>query len=147
FFKALLFLGSGSVIHGCHHEQDMRRMGGLLKKMPITAYTMLVGVLAIAGTPFFSGWYRKNAIIAEGLGFAAGFNRPVLLLVLPLVTAGITCFYMFRMWILTFTGKPKDQHIHEHAHESPWLMTAPLILLAVFSVGVAWGWPLYDAEA
>jgi NADH-quinone oxidoreductase subunit L len=147
FFKALLFLGSGSVIHGCHHEQDMRRMGGLLKKMPITAYTMLVGVLAIAGTPFFSGWYSKDAIIAQGLAFGAVNSRHMLLLILPLVTAGITCFYMFRMWFLTFTGSPKDQHIHEHAHESPWLMTVPLILLAVFAVGVAWGWPLYDAEA
>ena len=111
FFKALLFLGSGSVIHGCHHEQDMRRMGGLLKKMPITAYTMLVGVLAIAGTPFFSGWYSKDAIIAQGLAFGTVFNRHILLLALPLVTAGITCFYMFRMWFLTFMGSPKDQHI------------------------------------
>jgi NADH-quinone oxidoreductase subunit L len=147
FFKALLFLGSGSVIHGCHHEQDMRKMGGLRSKMPITAVTMLVGVLAIAGTPLFSGWYSKDAIVAQGLGFAAVYREHALLLILPLVTAGITCFYMFRMWFLTFTGKPKDQHVHDHAHESPWLMTVPLILLAVFSVGVAWGSPPWDAEA
>jgi NADH-quinone oxidoreductase subunit L len=147
FFKALLFLGSGSVIYGCHHEQDMRKMGGLFKKMPITATTMLVGVLAIAGTPFFSGWYSKDAIIAQGLGFSAIYKRHGLLLILPLVTAGITTFYMFRMWFLTFTGEPKDHHVHEHAHESPKLMTVPLILLAVFSLGVAWGWPLWDPES
>jgi NADH-quinone oxidoreductase subunit L len=147
FFKALLFLGSGSVIYGCHHEQDMRKMGGLLKKMPITGYTMLVGVLAIAGTPLFSGWYSKDAIIAQALGYAALNKQHLLLLILPLVTAGITCFYMFRMWILTFLGKPKDDHVHEHAHESPWLMTIPLILLAAFSLFVAWGAPPWDAEA
>jgi NADH-quinone oxidoreductase subunit L len=147
FFKALLFLGSGSVIYGCHHEQDMRKMGGLFKKMPITATTMLVGVLAIAGTPLFSGWYSKDAIIAQGLGFSAIYKRHGLLLILPLVTAGITTFYMFRMWFLTFMGEPKDHHVHDHAHESPRLMTVPLILLAVFSFGVAWGWPLWDPEA
>ncbi|MFL5339731.1 MAG: NADH-quinone oxidoreductase subunit L [Gemmataceae bacterium] len=147
FFKALLFLGSGSVIYGCHHEQDMRRMGGLFPKMKITAITMLVGVLAIAGTPLFSGWYSKDAIIAQAVAFAHENRRHYLLLILPLVTAGITCFYMFRMWFLTFLSKPKDAHVHEHAHESPWLMTVPLIVLAVFSVCVAWGLPPWDAEA
>jgi NADH-quinone oxidoreductase subunit L len=147
FFKALLFLGSGSVIHGCHHEQDMRKMGGLLAKMPVTALTMLVGVLAIAGTPLFSGWYSKDAIIAQGLGFAAVEPQHLLLLALPLVTAGITCFYMFRMWFLTFTGAPRDHHVYDHAKESPWVMTLPLVVLAFFSVTVAWGWPLWDAEA
>ena len=146
FFKALLFLGSGSVIYGCHHEQDMRKMGGLLRKMPVTALTMLVGVLAIAGTPLFSGWYSKDAIIAQGLGFAAVQPRHLLLLVLPLVTAGMTCFYMFRMWFLTFTDAPKDQHVYEHAHESPRIMTIPLIVLAIFSVMVAWGWPVWSAS-
>ncbi len=147
FFKALLFLCSGSVIYGCHHEQDMRKMGGLLKKMPITAFTMLVGVLAISGTPLFSGWYSKDAIIAQGFAFSAIHKQHLLLLILPLVTAGITCFYMFRMWILTFIDKPKDEHVYEHATEPPKLMTVPLILLAIFSVCVAWGWPLFDAEA
>src|SRR5438093_238090 len=94
FFKALLFLGSGSVIHGCHHEQGMRRMGGLLKKMPSTAYTMLIGVLSSAGTPFFSGWYSKDAILAQAFGFAAVHREHFLLFVLPLLTAGITTFYM-----------------------------------------------------
>jgi NADH-quinone oxidoreductase subunit L len=147
FFKALLFLGSGSVIHGCHHEQDMRKMGGLFPKMKITAITMLIGVLAIAGTPFFSGWYSKDAIIAQALAFARENKVHLLLLILPLVTAGVTTFYMFRMWLLTFTGKPKDHHVHEHAHESPWVMTIPLILLGLFSVVVAWGNPPWDADA
>jgi NADH-quinone oxidoreductase subunit L len=147
FFKALLFLCSGSVIYGCHHEQDMRKMGGLLKKMPITAITMFIGVLAIAGTPFFSGWYSKDAIIAQGYAFGAVHQQHLLLLILPLVTAGITCFYMFRMWFLTFTDTPKDAHVYEHAVEPPKLMTVPLIILAVMSLVVAWGWPLYDAEA
>jgi NADH-quinone oxidoreductase subunit L len=145
FFKALLFLGSGSVIFGCHHEQDMRRMGGLWRKMPITAFTMLAGVLAIAGTPFFSGWYSKDAILAQAFGFAYVHHNHVLLFVLPLITAGITTFYMFRMWFMTFTGPPRDEHGYEHAHETPWLMTVPLIVLAVCSVVVAWGWPLWDS--
>ena len=147
FFKALLFLGSGSVIYGCHHEQDMTKMGGLFPKMKITALTMLVGVLAIAGIPLFSGWYSKDAILAQAFGFVYVHPQHMLLFLLPLVTAGITTFYMFRMWFMTFTGKPRDQHVYEHAHESPWLMTVPLIVLAVCSVCVAWGWPIWDAEA
>jgi NADH-quinone oxidoreductase subunit L len=147
FFKALLFLCSGSVIYGCHHEQDMRKMGGLRKKMPITAATMLVGCLAIAGTPTFSGWYSKDAILAEALAFVTMNPGHFLLLLAPLVTAGITCFYMFRMWFLTFTGKPKDDHVYEHAHESPRTMTVPLIILAAFSYFVASGLPIWNAEA
>jgi NADH-quinone oxidoreductase subunit L len=147
FFKALLFLGSGSVIYGCHHEQEMTKMGGLFKKMPITALTMLAGVLAIGGVPLFSGWYSKDAIIAHAYGFASIYPQHILLLLLPLVTAGITAFYMFRMWFMTFTGEPRDAHVHEHAHESPWLMTIPLILLGICSICVAWGWPVWDAEA
>jgi NADH-quinone oxidoreductase subunit L len=147
FFKALLFLCSGSVIYGCHHEQDMMRMGGLYPKMKITALTMLTGVLAICGIPLFSGWYSKDAILAHAVGFAWVYPQHLLLLLLPLVTAGITAFYMFRMWLLTFAGRPRDEHVYEHAHESPWVMTVPLILLAFFSVVVAWGWPIYDPEA
>jgi NADH-quinone oxidoreductase subunit L len=146
FFKALLFLGSGSVIYGCHHEQDMEKMGGLYPKMKITALTMLIGVLAIAGTPFFCGWYSKDAIVADSLGFAVVHGRHALLFLCPLLTAGITAFYMFRMWFLTFTGKPRDHHVYEHAHESPALMTVPLVVLAVFSVAVAWGWPVWDPQ-
>lgn len=147
FFKALLFLCSGSVIYGCHHEQEMTKMGGLYPKMRVTALTMLVGVLTIAGTPFFSGWYSKDAILAQSLGFVTVHKQHLLLFLLPLVTAGITTFYMFRMWLMTFTGEPRDQHVYEHAHESPRVMTVPLIILAVCSVCVAWGWPLHDAEA
>jgi NADH-quinone oxidoreductase subunit L len=147
FFKALLFLGSGSVIYGCHHEQEMTKMGGLYPKMKVTALTMLAGVLAIAGIPLFSGWYSKDAILAQALGYVIVHPRHGLLFLLPLVTAGITTFYMFRMWFMTFTGEPRDRHVHEHAHESPWLMTAPLVILALCSIGVAWGWPVWNAEA
>ncbi|HZV07486.1 MAG TPA: NADH-quinone oxidoreductase subunit L [Gemmataceae bacterium] len=147
FFKALLFLCSGSVIYGCHHEQDMLKMGGLFPKMKITALTMLTGVLAIAGIPLFTGWYSKDAILAQAFGFIYVHPQHLLLFLLPLATAGITAFYMSRLWLLTFTGKPRDEHVYEHAHESPWTMTVPLIALAVCSVCVAWGWPVYDAEA
>jgi NADH-quinone oxidoreductase subunit L len=147
FFKALLFLGSGAVIYGCHHEQDMRKMGGLARKMPITAFTMFIGLLAIAGIPFFTGWYSKDAILAQALGFGLVHREHMLLFVLPLLTAGLTAFYMLRMWLLTFTGEPRDEHVYEHAHEAPQTMTAPLIVLAAFSLFAAWGWPLYDAEA
>jgi NADH-quinone oxidoreductase subunit L len=147
FFKALLFLCSGSVIFGCHHEQDMLKMGGLFPKMKITAVTMLIGVLTIAGIPLFSGWYSKDAILANALGFVMVHKEHGLLFLLPLFTAGITTFYMFRMWFLTFAGKPRDHHVYEHAHESPHVMTVPLMILAFFSVVVAWGWPIYDAEA
>jgi NADH-quinone oxidoreductase subunit L len=147
FFKALLFLCSGSVIYGCHHEQDMRKMGGLFPKMRITALTMLMGVLAIAGTPLFSGWYSKDAILAQAIGYVWVHHEHALLFLLPLATAGITTFYMFRMWFLTFTGRPRDHNVHDHAHEPPALMTVPLIILAIMSVCVAWGWPLHDATA
>jgi len=148
FFKALLFLGSGSVIYGCHHEQEMTKMGGLYPKMKITALTMLMGVLAISGTALFSGWYSKDAILAQAVGYVlVPQNRQhFLLFLLPLLTAGITTFYMFRMWFMTFTGRPRDAHVYENAHESPWVMTVPLIVLAFFSVVVAWGWPPWDPE-
>ncbi len=139
FFKALLFLCSGSVIHGCHHEQDMTKMGGLHHKMKITSLTMLVGVLAICGTPLFTGWYSKDAILVSALSFVSLNPKHFLLFLLPLITAGITAFYMFRLWFMTFAGKPRDEHVYEHAHESPWVMTVPLILLAICSVVVAWG--------
>jgi NADH-quinone oxidoreductase subunit L len=145
FFKALLFLGAGSVIHGLHHEQDLRRMGGLRKSMPVTAYTMLVGVLAICGTPLISGWYSKDAILADALGFGLANPSHLLLFLGPLLTAGLTAFYMFRLWFLAFAGTTRDPH--SHPHESPPVMTLPLIVLAICSVGVAWGWPVWDAEA
>jgi NADH-quinone oxidoreductase subunit L len=122
-------------------------MGGLRHKMKITAYTMLIGMLAIAGIPLFSGWYSKDAILAHAYGFFHAHPQHFLLIVLPLVTAGITAFYMLRLWLLTFGGEPRDEHVYEHAHESPWVMTVPLIALAILSFVVAWGWPIYDAEA
>jgi NADH-quinone oxidoreductase subunit L len=147
FFKALLFLCSGSVICGCHHEQDLRKMGGLKAKMPVTAFTMLVGVLAISGAPLLSGWYSKDMILSASLGFVAGHPEHFLLFLLPIVAAAMTAYYMFRLWFLAFTGTPRDAHVHEHAHESPAVMTVPLVILAVFSIGVAWGWPIWDAHA
>jgi NADH-quinone oxidoreductase subunit L len=108
---------------------------------------MLVGVLTIAGIPLFSGWYSKDSILAASLNFVRHHPEHVLLFALPLMTAGITTFYMFRMWFMTFTGRPRDHHVYEHAHESPWVMTVPLILLAFFSITVAWGWPIWQADA
>jgi len=149
FFKALLFLGSGSVIYGCHHVQEMPRMGGLFSKMKITAITMLIGCFAIAGIPLFSGWYSKDAILANAFGFVSleSNRHHVLLFLIPLLTAGLTTFYMFRMWFLTFAGKPRDHEVYEHAHETSWRLTVPLVLLAFFTVTVGWGWPMWDPEA
>jgi NADH-quinone oxidoreductase subunit L len=134
------------VIHGCHHEQDLMKMGGLRSKMPVTALTMLVGVLAIAGTPFFSGWYSKDLILSNAMGFGLHHREHVALFILPLVTAGMTAFYMFRLWFLAFAGAARGDAAW-HAHESPWVMTLPLIVLAVLSVCVAWGWPPWDPHA
>jgi NADH-quinone oxidoreductase subunit L len=147
FFKSLLFLGAGNVIHGYHGEQDLDRMGGLARKMPVTCYTMLVGVLAIVGTPLFSGWYSKDGIVAHALGFAIVHPEHGLLFILPVVTAALTAFYMFRMWYLTFVGTPRDPHLYEQVHEAPPLMTVPVIFLALGSVAVGWGWPLWDSES
>ena len=122
-------------------------MGGLWCKMPVTAFTMLVGVLAISGTPLFSGWYSKDQIIGAAMGYGLDHKEHILLLVLPLLTTAMTAFYMFRLWFLTFAGKPRDHRVHEQAHESPAVMTVPLIVLAIFSLGVAWGWPVWDANS
>src|SRR5262249_18723034 len=113
----------------------------------ITALTMLMGVLAISGALFFSGWYSKDAILAQAIGFVMVHKHHTLLFALPLLTAGITTFYMFRIWFMTFTGEPRDHHGPQHPKESPWPMTVPLLVLAFFSVVVAWGWPPWDPEA
>ena len=147
FFKALLFLGAGSVIIGMHHDQDIRNMGGLWKRMPITWFTFLLANLALIGTPFFSGYFSKDSIImaveASNLP-AAGFAQFAVL-------AGVfvTAFYSFRVYFLVFHGKEHfhhkpfpgehdhhdDDHGHVHEpHESPWVVTAPLVLLAIPSV-------------
>ncbi|MGH7214248.1 MAG: NADH-quinone oxidoreductase subunit L [Tepidisphaeraceae bacterium] len=139
FFKALLFLGSGSVIHAAHHEQEMPQYGGLWRKIPVTALTFAIAVLAIAGTPFLSGFYSKDMILAHAgaqMAVAHGSHKSViydLLFWVPTVTAYITAFYMTRCWMLTFAGKPRNQHLYDHAHESP-ILFVPLIVLAILSV-------------
>lgn len=158
FFKALLFLGAGSVIMGMHHDQDMRNMGGLWKYMPITWITSLLGSLALIGTPLFSGFYSKDSIIeavAESHIYGSGFAYAAVM-----IGVFVTAFYSFRMYFLVFHGKERfgqahDDHGHDHAHghdddhhdeehhglapgqkphESPWVVTLPLILLAIPSV-------------
>jgi len=133
FFKALLFLGSGSVIHALSGEQDMRKMGALWTKIPVTAKTFLVAALAIAGIPPLAGFFSKDEIL--GKAFA---RSPVLWLV-GFVTAGLTAFYMFRLVNLTFFGKSRvDHEVEHHIHESPRSMTLPLTILAVLSVIGGW---------
>ena len=136
FFKALLFLCSGSVIHGMSGEQDMRRMGGLRTKMPITFYTMLIGTLAIAGTPMLSGFFSKDEIL--WMAFASPHGHPLIWL-MGATGAGITSFYMFRLIFMTFFGECRaDHHTKEHIHESPYSMTIPLMLLALGAVLVGY---------
>jgi NADH-quinone oxidoreductase subunit L len=137
FFKALLFLGAGSVIHAMHHEQDIRKMGGLKSKLPITHITFLIGCIAIAGVFPFSGFFSKDEILA------AAFEKNKIYWVLGLVGAAMTAFYMFRLYATTFLGKFRGSNEQEaHLHESPWAMTLPLIVLAILSaVGGAIGIP------
>ncbi len=144
FFKSLLFMCSGSVIHAVH-TNEMTAMGGLRKKMPITAYTMLVGCLAIAGAgvPFlvgFSGYYSKDKILEQAFSFMQtnGGGWGAVFFTFAAGGAAITAFYMFRMWYLTFAGQPRDHHRYDHAHESPPQMWGPLVVLAVLALGVAW---------
>jgi len=142
FFKALLFLGSGSVIAAAHHEQEMHQYGGLMRKIPITAVTFAIAVLAIAGTPFLSGYYSKDMILAHAGGYAvlgaeAGHKLYWLFFIIPSCIAVVTAFYMTRCWMLTFWGKPRNQHLYDHAHELP-VMYVPLILLAIPSIVIGW---------
>ncbi|MDP2004305.1 MAG: NADH-quinone oxidoreductase subunit L, partial [Rubrivivax sp.] len=148
FFKALLFLAAGSVIIGMHHDQDIRNMGGLRKHMPITWITALLGSLALIGTPLFAGFYSKDSIILA----VEASNLPGTPFAIFAVVTGVfvTAFYSFRMYFLVFHGKerfhhkpfpPEDDHAHGHddhhdatPHESPWVVTAPLVLLAIPSV-------------
>ena len=175
FFKALLFLGSGSVIHAFHamhahhdeehaddnehehdnhslvHEhgseippdQDMRNMGGLRRKMPLTFFTMLIATLSISGVPFvFSGFWSKDAILGGVLDRAMGWNsvHHYILFGVALLAAGITAFYMFRLIFMTFFGEPRNQEMHDMAHESPWVMVVPLLILAALSLPVVNKW-------
>ncbi|THU05320.1 NADH-quinone oxidoreductase subunit L [Lampropedia puyangensis] len=153
FFKALLFLGAGSVIMGVHHNQDMRYMGGLRKYMPVTHWTSLIGSLALIGTPFFAGFYSKDAIIVAV--HASNLWAADIAYWAVLSGVFITAFYSFRMYFLVFWGKERydqDPHAHEHhhddhghghghdskPHESPWVVTVPLVLLAIPSIVVGY---------
>ncbi len=142
FFKALLFLGAGSVIHAMHHEQDIMNMGGLRKKLPITHITFLIGCLAIAGIPPFAGFFSKDEILTAAL-----MKSPVLY-VLGVMASIMTAFYMFRLYFLTFAGNFRGTHEQEHhLHESPLAMTFPLIVLAILSIVGGWvGIPALFAE-
>jgi NADH-quinone oxidoreductase subunit L len=152
FFKALLFLGSGSVIHALHHAyhelhdhhsdpQDMRNMGGLRTKMPITFATMLAATCAISGVPFFAGFFSKDAILAAALEKALTSHDPthMVIFIVLLASAGITAFYMFRLMYLTFFGEPAKKEVHHHVPESPTVMTVPLIVLGVLAVVGGYG--------
>ncbi len=149
FFKSLLFLCSGSVIHACG-TNEMPQMGGLRRKMPITAMTMLIGCLAIAGAGIpmvigLSGFHSKDLIIAQDLSFWK--HNPGLyglFFYAALLGASMTAFYMFRLWYLTFFGNPRDGHVYHHAHESPRVMTVPLMILALMAIIVAWPIPWTD---
>ena len=138
FFKALLFLGAGSVIHALSGEQDLRKMGGLARKLPVTWYTMLVATVAISGLPPFSGFFSKDEILA-GAYFA---GKPAIFALL-LVGSALTTFYMWRLLLLTFLGRSRVDHdVAHHVHESPAVMTVPLAILAVLAAGAGvWGLP------
>jgi NADH-quinone oxidoreductase subunit L len=141
------------VIHAVH-TNDMREMGGLRKKMPVTAYTMLIGCLAIAGVGVplvagFSGFHSKDLIVEQALShwhhnWSDGFSW--LFFVVPVFSAGLTAFYMFRLWYMTFAGEPRDHHKYDHAHESPRVMTGPLVVLAVFAVCAGWNLPRWAPD-
>lgn len=164
FFKALLFLGAGSVIHAIGGEQDMRRMGGLRKLIPVTFWVFTIATFTIAGTPFMSGFFSKDEILWQAFSSPHGGN--VVLWLVGLTTAGLTSFYMFRLWFMTFFGELRlgqvdvgeeahkdqapahaqhgaassshghghDEHGHGGVHESPWIMLAPLVILAALSI-------------
>ncbi|MBK7498024.1 MAG: NADH-quinone oxidoreductase subunit L [Ignavibacteriales bacterium] len=133
FFKACLFLGSGSVIHAMHHEQDIRNMGGLKKKLPLTYATFLISSLAISGIPLTSGFLSKDGILASTFAFGS-LTGYWIFAVVGFLVALMTAFYMFRLIIITFHGEPRDHHKFEHAHESPFVMAMPLAVLATLSI-------------
>jgi len=128
FFKALLFLGAGSVIHALHDEQDIWKMGALKQKMSITFWTFLIGTLALSGVPPFSGFYSKDSILAQALD-----QQNYLLFGVAVLVAGLTTFYMFRLFFVAFLGQPRTEQA-KHAHESPAVMAQPLIVLAVLAL-------------
>ncbi len=137
FFKALLFLGAGSVIHAMSGEQDLRKMGGLWNKIPTTARTFLIATLAISGVFPFAGFFSKDEILGRAM------DRYFSLWLIGFITAGMTAFYMFRLFFLAFSGYSRaDEHVEKHVHESPPSMTVPLMVLAGLSIVGGWiGWP------
>lgn len=149
FFKALLFMGAGSVIHGCHEEQDIRHMGGLRKYMPVTFGAYAMGMLALCGFPLFSGFWSKDGILHS----AHGWHASHVPFILGLIGALLTAFYMTRQVALVFFGENRlGDHSHGHhaePHESPAVMTMPLVILAVFAVGLGFigtpAWPWFHA--
>jgi NADH-quinone oxidoreductase subunit L len=145
FFKAMLFLGAGSVIHAMHHEQDMRNYGGLRKKIPYTFWAMMIGTLAITGVGIpttyfgFAGFFSKDAVVESAFAFGGDLGQFAFWSLI--VAAAFTSFYSWRLMFLTFFGTPRgNKHTHEHAHESPWTMLVPLGALALGAVfsGVVW---------
>lgn len=151
FFKALLFFAAGSVIHAHHHNQLLHKMGGLRKKIPITFWVWMAGYLALAGFPGFSGFFSKDELLLaaftwhpEGVHMADWVMK--LPFIMALLTAFLTAYYMTRATYLAFFGKPRDQHLYDHAHESPWQMWLPMSVLAVLSVISGWGWAALPAH-
>jgi NADH-quinone oxidoreductase subunit L len=148
-FKACLFLGSGSVIHAMHHHQEMGVMGGLRHKMPITFITFLAATIAISGVPPFAGFWSKDAVLAAALAFGMQHPAHYAPFIMALLAASITAFYMFRIVILTFMGKPKDQKLYDDCHENGFAITMPLVVLgtlAVIAGGNGWisGWNWFE---
>ncbi len=141
FFKALLFLGAGAVIHAMHHEQDLRNMGGLRRKIPITFWMMVIGTLALTGFPFTAGWYSKDAIIE--VAHAAHSPAAPYAFTLLGIAAFLTSFYSWRLIFMAFFGKPRDEHAVDHAHEAPPVMTLPLMVLAVGALGAGFAFYPY----
>jgi NADH-quinone oxidoreductase subunit L len=142
FFKALLFLGAGSVIHAMHHEQDIRKMGGLWRKIPFTAAMMLIGTIALTGFPFTAGFYSKDAIIEAA--YVAHQPGHVYAFVCVVLAAFMTSFYSWRLFFLTFMGRTRaDHHTYDHAHESPLVMLIPLGVLAIGAILA--GFPLFHS--
>jgi NADH-quinone oxidoreductase subunit L len=143
FFKALLFLGSGSVIHAMHHEQDIRNMGGLRNKIPFTYAMMTVGTLALTGFPLTAGYFSKDAIIESA--YVAHNPFALYAFIMTVVAAGLTSFYSWRLVFKTFHGKPHDKHHYDAAHESPLVMLIPLLVLAIGAIAA--GFPFKEVFA
>jgi NADH-quinone oxidoreductase subunit L len=140
FFKALLFLAAGAIIHALHHEQDIWRMGGLRERMKLTFFTFTAGYLALIGCPFFSGFFSKDAILL------AAWHGNKFIFAVGLLTAFLTAYYMTRLFVVVFLGDSRTDEAR-HGHDGPLLMSAPLVILALFAVGAGWGTSAYFDNA